>query len=112
MHRDLDMSRDHSENPCLPVPASESTSARRLGADGDCLETHPTATLPAASELASGRLYWVSKTVAAHRGSRLDLAANLTRRPGGPVRADCHLTKCASAVMLTSWQAALSPVSP
>jgi hypothetical protein len=106
------MSRDHSEIPGLPVPASESTSAQHPGANGDCLETHPTATPPAASELASGRLDWVSKTVAAHPGSRLDLAANLTRRPGGPVRAECHLAKCASAVMLTSWQAALSPVSP
>ncbi len=95
------MSRDHSEIPGLPVPASESTSARRPGADGDCLETYPTATPPAASELASGRLDWVSKTVATHRGSRLNLAANLTWRPGGPVRADCHLTKYASAVMLT-----------
>jgi hypothetical protein len=39
-------------------------------------------------------------TVAAQRDSRLDLAANLTRAAGGPVRTDCHLTKCTPAVML------------
>jgi hypothetical protein len=54
--------------------------------NGDASDHTP----PAASELASGRLEWVSKTVAAQCCSRLDLASNLTGLPWDPVRADCQ----------------------